>query len=464
MSKEDKQTEQALPVVALTIEQFMGIISARLRPGKVTILQGGNASGKTSVIRAIEAVLVGGADTPERIRKGARKAAITVELADKTLVQWRQTPAGQYLDVSRDEFKRGSPRTWLSELIGSTLSFNPIEFFTAKPARQREMLLSAIPVEVTGGHLQHWFGDDFGLDTDRHGLEVLADVEQLAYAARRDANALVKQLQGREETLADTVPDDFDADHWRGVDVSALNARVREAGQAEQRQADLEAQLERNHLRAQSLEEKRRALMAQLAEVEQAQAATAEEQKVLETQLADIQVPDVSDVEAALGEYTEAQKTLAAYDNLADIRSQLKTAAEDARRWNLIVEGARTKPVELLSQAEAPIEGLEVTADDILVGGLPIRNLSSSEQLMFAIRVARMLQKQFPIICIDGAELLDAEHFAILMAEAEADDYQYVITRVASNENEETGEPEPLPLEVIVDGQAQPLTDDDDGE
>jgi hypothetical protein len=42
----------------------------------------------------------------------------------------------------------------------------------------------------------------------------------------------------------------------------------------------------------------------------------------------------------------------------------------------------------------------------------------------------RALNGDFKVICVDGIESLDKESFEFFLKEAEADDYQYFVTRV----------------------------------
>ena len=87
-------------------------------------------------------------------------------------------------------------------------------------------------------------------------------------------------------------------------------------------------------------------------------------------------------------------------------------------------------PEDLIKKAKLPVEGLTIDGDDIKINGVSIDNLSSSEQLKFGLQIARSLNQQFGIICIDGVETLDKETFALFLKEVENDDNQYFVSRV----------------------------------
>ena len=423
-------------IAKLSIKNFLGIPEREIEPGKITVISGANAEGKTSIIKALETAFIGSGDLSDRIRDNESKATITVELDDGLTISRRLTAAGNYVDVSKDGFKRDGPQTWLGELVGEDpLSFDPIEFFSAKPARQREMILSAIPITVTPENLQEWFGQvNWGVDTNRHGLEVLAAVEQAAYEQRRDANATVKSAKGRMETLAENVPDDFDAEQWRDVDVSELNEQMRQAGQAEERQMNLRMELAASKGLEESLAAKAQDLLRQVAGIEDEITGCQQKQKQAASSLEDLHVPDASEAQQQLSEYSDAQRVLADVDALEQAQDELGVAETDAGVWDRLVEQARNKPDELLAAAEVPIEGLEINSDAILLNGIEIQNLSDSEKLFFALDIVRAVNRDFGIICIDGAESLDEEHFALLMEQAADDDFQYFITRVGKGE------------------------------
>ncbi|MFP3904245.1 MAG: hypothetical protein ACLFWB_08410 [Armatimonadota bacterium] len=441
-------------IARLSIENFLGIAECDLKPGKVTVISGANQQGKTSILKALQTAFSGSGDLSDRIHDNEEKAVLLVELDDGVTVERRITVAGNYPSVEEDGLERKGPQTWLNELIGEgTLAFNPVEFFEAKPDRQRELLLNAIPVHVTEEQLCNWFGlDEFpGIDTDRHGLEVLAEVEDFAYEERRDANADVKALKSRVDTLAEDIPDDFDAETWRGVDVSELQAEIEAAGTVRERKQNLKEKIRNGKRNILTLTEKREALIEQIREIDDAIDVQEEANGDLQAELNELEVPDVSEAKDRLAEYSDAQAVLADIDALEETQEKLSEAETIAENWDRIVQTVREKPDELLEEADIPIEGLEIRSDTILLNGIEIENLSDSEQLLFALDVVRAMNSDFPIICIDGAESLDGKHFDLLIEQAQNDDFQYFITRVDESD---------LTIETDPDSELREAADD----
>jgi hypothetical protein len=110
-------------------------------------------------------------------------------------------------------------------------------------------------------------------------------------------------------------------------------------------------------------------------------------------------------------------------------QQELKTVEERANQLDEIVKLARSMPSELIGNAEIPIPNL--TFDGTFkYEGKDISVLSDGEKLEFAITIAKALNSEIKIICVDGAEKLDPERFNALKEMARQDEYQYIITRV----------------------------------
>jgi recombinational DNA repair ATPase RecF len=96
----------------------MGISELEFQPGAVTVISGGNASGKSSVIEAITAVKNGGHD-PTLLRIGEEEGEVLFLLSDGTEIRERITQAKSTLSVKAPEFGAISkPKTFIDRLNG----------------------------------------------------------------------------------------------------------------------------------------------------------------------------------------------------------------------------------------------------------------------------------------------------------------------------------------------------------
>jgi chromosome segregation ATPase len=140
-----------------------------------------------------------------------------------------------------------------------------------------------------------------------------------------------------------------------------------------------------------------------------------------------------------------AQKSaeLAAHAETVDkARAMLRSAQEDAAALDKSVKTlADDAPAALLAAADG-IKGLTIDGDDIFLDGVSLDQLSGQERLFFAVEIARRLNAKSKLICVDGLEVLDAEHRAAFIAKATEGGYQMIATRVVDT----GGDPVAVPI------------------
>jgi DNA repair exonuclease SbcCD ATPase subunit len=447
-------------IKAVRIEHFMGIDDALIEPGKVTIVQGQNGSGKSSTLDAVQAAFFPKGLKREPVQIGANEARVMLKLDDDTLIT-RVFKGGKSTVTVKtgDGDTKSSPQSFLDGLTGGGLNFNPVEFLSKKPSEQRELLLQALPIVVTQEDLMDWFERAFSVDTDKHGLEVLAEVAKVIYDERANANANVKALQAQVETMRGQVPMDFKAGDWEGVDTAGLTAQLQDIGriEAEKRQRYDEANRHLNEAddlirSANAKTDKVDEIAKQIAQLqERQQQLTAEATEQFEdaetkkkrygdlfNEAEAIVVPDKAEIEAKLSAYSEAQGILRILETIKQSEAKLTTAEAEAKALSDLLELARKKPSELLNNADFPVAGLEITDDAITFNGLPIQSLSTSEKVNISLEIARALAKNLGFILVDGIECLDPDHLIEFLDQCEKDKYDYLISYAKSGEMEVT--------------------------
>ena len=132
-----------MKVIGLTVENFLGVEAAEIRPdGSMVVIAGPNESGKSSLLNAMW-VAIGG-DGPEApIRDGADRARLMVEIGDgKTAplaVERVYTASGMRLKVTQERDGHrvtfGKPQAMLTAML-SAIAFDP-EAFARMPAREQ---------------------------------------------------------------------------------------------------------------------------------------------------------------------------------------------------------------------------------------------------------------------------------------------------------------------------------------
>ena len=426
----------------LNIRNFLGIQELDLTPGKVNIISGPNGAGKTTVLKAIAEALNGGGKKPNLIRVGEETAEVMLDLGEVD-VRRRITEKGNYLKV--EGLPKGQTEAAFLEGIINPLAFNPVEFFAAKPAERRAMLLQLIECPVTREQIAADFGDELAakVNYQQHGLDVVGEVEMLLIEQRKAANAVAGERKARAETLAAEVPEGFDADKWRAANVSDLNAQIRAAAQAETELADKRQRLERMESGQQAKSQRIAALQEQITQLCKQQdelreeiSSSAEAIVALEAEISNTTLPDASEAEAALAEYTAAQGHLSTFDAAAAAKAAQDEATANAGALDALVKKARALPGKMLADAKLPMEGLEFCEDgEFRLDGVAIEDLSESERMRFALDVTRaQLNGGLQVILVDGVECLDPAHFDLLLQQMQQDEYQYFVTGVTGGE------------------------------
>ncbi len=397
-----------MKITKLTIHNFLKLKDVEMNPSKTNVIVGKNKQGKTSILKAIRTAFTGDADASS-IRIGEGKAEITVEL-DDLLIKRTLTEKGNYLDISNKEgMKMPAPQKFLDGILG-TFSFNPIEFFEKKPVDRKKYLLNAIKIHITQEELTNYTGEILaGIDYGAHALEVVEQARKFYYDRRTGANASVTKLEKSLQSLTEGIPEGFDP---KSVSEEAIT-KLRDAIQKD----------EQEKIKAKAHEEKMSALYKREYELKE---QLKEQLKAIETEIvAGLEVKfDVSDdmtISAAketLGKLEGQREIVFAVKRADEVRAELSTAMGDAGKLDVVVKKlTREVPEDLIKKAKLPVEGLTICDDDILINGVSIDNLSSSEQLKFGLEIVRALNGDFKVICVDGIETLDKESFEFFLKE-----------------------------------------------
>ena len=77
-----------------------------------------------------------------------------------------------------------------------------------------------------------------------------------------------------------------------------------------------------------------------------------------------------------------------------------------------------------------PIVGVTVEDGDVAVDGVPWPRVNRARRVQVAVGIARLRAGKIPLIVIDGAENLDAEHLDAVTSECREHGLQAILTRV----------------------------------
>lgn len=218
----------------LEIKNCLGISELEVQAGKINLIQGGNERGKTSVLEVIEKGLRNTKRRTRFVKDGAEEGTLYVELDDSTAIDRKVKPDGkESAKITRAGASIPKPETYLKTLVGEGFGFNPVDFMAKKDKDQTDILLGLMPISVTEADLMEWFGEVPPVNLNQHAIDVLTYLaEKYFYDKRTLANGAVKECNNEIAALFEQLPDNYNGDDWRDVNIGELWAEVQKAQQS----------------------------------------------------------------------------------------------------------------------------------------------------------------------------------------------------------------------------------------
>lgn len=335
---------------------------------------------------------------------------------------------------------------------------------TERLRRQRDQLLEAIPMILTAEDIAkavNELGDEYAdaladvnldrVNFDQHALSVCSAIEAACYDYRKSENAKVEAV---EASLAATPAPERPAPKCSLAECEAAEEAARKAYYAADGRVSGYEELakRRDALKAQIAAEepempKRADLQKTFVEYETRWRNATAEIKRLEA-LMEAQRALVKEAEEKLAKCDDLGRRLARHeariadlealeveladagteDDIDELKAQLEAAQEATRARRMqdahdkavaAAERARyraelydglvrlfrdTLPKRLIAQADLPVEGLGVDADQILINGIPLHQLGTSQQIRVGVIIAAALNPRSAFVLVDGAE------------------------------------------------------------
>jgi len=471
-----------MKISMLDFRKCLGLKVLDFKPGEITIIEGSEGTGKTSILESIQRFFYNKSERSNAFvykddEGYAEKAEIYIDLDDGTTMKKyinsenKVTTTG----IVKDGMSPKSPETFLKELVNEE-QLNPISLISMAGKDLTDLILSLIPIKVTEADAKEWLLEvpPF-IDYTKHGLQVCKDIEKMYFDKRTDINRKVKDLESEIKADAAKLPKDYEAEDWRNVSLSEKYDAIKDANNAnkllelQQAKADSVAIVIeglRNQAKAgiadikqvsvegkKTTEDKIADLKQQIIILEsalsQADAVCAEKVKtttehykgLAEAATKDAEeskeyvgihtVIDILPLEAAHKEAENMKSYVRTADDLAVKQTDLVYKKDETLKLTDKIEYMRTKPQMLLATAKMPVEGITVDGQgNVLINNRPVVNLSGGERIKFAVNIVRATAGPLKIILINGFESLSPKGQAEFIAECSGDGFQYVITKV----------------------------------
>lgn len=465
----------------IKIKNLFGISEQEL-DGRSIEVTGTNGAGKTSVIDAIKYGLTNNSDREYIIKKGENEGEIIIETDSGLYInRKKRTQQADYKSVKEGGKEVASPEGFLKQIF-TPLQLNPVEFTQMSKQDQNRTILDLIKFDWDLNWIVEQFGElPKGINYEQNILQVLNDIQSEKgeyFRHRQDINRDIRNKTAFIHDIAQSIPDNYNADMWEHYDTGAKYRELeeirtrnntisraktfRESGDGKRRGIEAEKELaltaldktvsaEREtiltdieKLKAniqalevtlnglpEKLEDKKAVIMSEYNE----KISKLESDLGVADKYADMELTDCTELEAEIKEAENMIKHLNEYKRMVKMREETEELTRESDELTRKIELARNLPGIILKTATIPIEGFTVEDGIPLIHGLPVSNLSEGEQLSLCVDVALSKPNALQIILIDGAEKLSDENRQKLYEKCKEKGLQFIATRT-TNDNE----------------------------
>lgn len=431
------EEESTMNIQKIKIANLLGIEELEFDPGKFTLIEGKNGSGKTSILESIKHALNGGHDA-KLLRNGSDKGEIVLVLDDGVQLTKTVTPNKSDVKIYDKEGNRiNKPQTYIDRLI-DMLSVNPVQFLTSDKKNRVNYLLEAIPMKLTKDHLEKSLNGMSGRvrdDLNGHALEVIGRIYKQFYDERTGINRALKEKSATMTQLKESVSN-FNSSPKEITDKIKLLENKK--GEMESKKSMFMEQAVRNRMKKLDDEEERFR-----EEVNRLRLEHEENKEVIhnhfDSQKTDIQSKFEEKYLPLLSELTllqEQAKQYASHEKTRELVEQFHRECQNLKEESEKLSGALTGLDNLKEDLlrELPIQGLEIKEGEIYCKDIIFDKLNTAEQVKIAVEVAKLRANELGIICVDGIERLDNDTFNEFKHKAIESGLQMIVTKVGDSE------------------------------
>lgn len=390
----------SVKINALEVENLKRVQAVTLTPtpSGLTIMGGGNAQGKTSVLDAIMWALGGDRYRPDNYRREGASGPTRIRLTlSNGLTVERSGDRGRLKVTDPSGARHG--QQLLNDFVAE-LALNLPKFLSAGEKQKADTLLQIIGV----------------------GPKLL-ELEQ-EHGRLYQQRLYIGQEQRKAAAHADSLPEAPGAPEQEVSPLELIHQQQAILYQNEQnrqkrcRLAQLEQERESVREQIDMLTDQLRTLDADLAAA-RTDAAELEDQSTAELERS------LRDIEKTNQAVRVNQAKKAAYQRASELDQKYRELTEALARV------AKEKKA-LLEGADLPLPGLSVEGGKLLYKGQPWGNMSSSEQLIVATAIVRKLNPKCGFVLLDKLEQMDVDTLNRFGRWLEREGLQAIATRVST--------------------------------
>jgi len=414
-------------LISLEVSNVKRIKAVEIHPdATMNVLAGKNGNGKSSILDSIEYALGGAKTLPERaIRDGEEEARIVLTTDDFVITRNWTSNDKSYLKVEmKDGGKISDGQTVLNKLVGN-LSFDPLEFSTIEPKKRLEILkkIAKLDFSQIDKEYDSTFQERTALNRDITSLDAIAKSFSDVLIPTIDFSII--EVKEEKESLAQE------------------NKKIEEINrQHNHKLMSLRHNKELAELSLKNTEKEVERLEIELSRATEKRNHESERIKNLTKEINDndqevLQGPhELSSFDEKILRYQEYQSKLSLIEKKNQTLESLKEKQARSEELTKKLQSIKQSKIDMISSAKMPIEGLAVSDDDILFGGIPFAQLCTSEQIKISMSIAMALNPRLRVVIIKNGSLLDSDAMTAIKKLAEENDFQCFVERVADKPEE----------------------------
>lgn len=398
-----------IKIASLTTENVKRVKSVHIEPSPngLTIIGGNNNNGKTSILDAIAWALGGNKYRPSKAQREGSVVppTINLKLSNGLIVERK----GKNSDLKVTDPTGNKAGQNLLDSFVEELAINLPKFINSSDKEKANTLLEIIGVGQQLYELECQEKEKYNM---RRSIGQIADQKEKFAKEQPFYPEAPKTLV----SITDLITQQQDILAKNGE-----NQRKRDMTDQLHRQAtQLMAEIERQENTLANLKEQYQSVLrdydvAQKTS-EQLQDESTEE---LEESIANIEAINIK-VRANLDREKAEQ-------DAAEYRAQYSSLTTE-------IESLRKQRMDLLQNADLPLEGLSVEDGELLYNGQRWDNMSGSQQLMVSTAIVRKLKPECGFVLIDKLEQMDMQTLNEFGAWLEQEGLQAIATRVSTGD------------------------------
>ena len=398
-----------IKIASLTTENVKRVKSVHIEPSPngLTIIGGNNNNGKTSILDAIAWALGGNKYRPSKAQREGSVVppTINLKLSNGLIVERK----GKNSDLKVTDPTGNKAGQNLLDSFVEELAINLPKFINSSDKEKANTLLEII-----------------GVGQQLYELECQ---EKEKYNMRRSIGQIADQKEkfAKEQPFYPEAPKTLVSI----TDLITQQQDILAKNGENQRKRDMTDQLHRQATQLMAEIERQEATLANLKEQYQSVLRDYDVAQKTSEQLQDESTEEleesIANIEAINIKVRANLDREKAEQDAAEYRTQYSSLTTE-------IESLRKQRMDLLQNADLPLEGLSVEDGELLYNGQRWDNMSGSQQLMVSTAIVRKLKPECGFVLIDKLEQMDMQTLNEFGAWLEQEGLQAIATRVSTGD------------------------------